>query len=182
MFGNECTGDISKVQDYLDSIEIDRDNWIKGIKGKFKICAKVFATKSDFGIKWGRISKIQVCDISQEHWSFDACYLNYDRGWDIRPGDPEIIEFINGLLEAFGDDKLDGDDLMWYDLYGYATKEDFENRQGRVHLMSLDSKDDAMEEAHGYINDDDTYDVIKVISTDSEEIEIIKRTQEVANV
>lgn len=175
MIGNECTGDVSAVVKYLDSFGIKNDNWIGGVKGKFKISAKVFAEDSDFGIQNGRISKIQICDVSQEHWGFESCYLNYDRGWDIRPNDPEVVEFMNGLLTALGNDELGDEDLIWYDLYGYYTKEEFENCEGRVHLMSLGSKNDAMEEARGYIDDDDTYEVIKVISNDSEEIEIIKR-------
>ena len=174
MFGNECTGDISKVRAYLDFIELGNDNWIKGIKGKFKICAKVFATKSDFGVKWGRISKIQVCDISQEHWGFDACYLNYDRGWDIRPGNPEIIEFMNGLLTAFGDDKLDDDDLVWYDVYIYRTVKDFWNGE-REHYLTERTMESAICEARGIVNDTNTYAMAKVVSYDSEEIAILRK-------
>lgn len=182
MFGNECTGDVSKVRDYLDAIKVGNDNWIGGVKGKFKISAKVFAEQSDFGINNGRISKIQVCDVSQEHWGFDACYLNYDRGWDVRPNDDEILKFINGLLVAFGDNELGSGELgdsglVWYDLYGYSTEEDFENRTGRKHLLSLDTMIDALDEARGYIDYDDEYAVIKIISNDDEEIVIIKRSE-----
>lgn len=186
MFGNECTGDISKVRAYLDSIELVNDNWIKGIKGKFKICAKVFAVGSDYGIKNGRISKIQICDTSQEHWGFDSCYLNYDRGWDIRPNDPETIKFINDLLTAFGDDPLDSDDLIYYDLYVYYTESDFENGN-RLHRGSFDTMEDALSEGRWYLDNEHeegggvTCAVIKGISSDSEESEIIKRIQEVSH-
>jgi len=172
MFDKKCTGNLDAVVKYLDTIEGSSDNWIEGTKGKFKICAKVFATPSDFGIKNGRISKIQICDTSQEHWGFDQCYLNYDRGWDIRPTDPETVDFINGLLAAFGDNPLEDSDLFWYDLYGYKTEDDFEIGN-RKHLMSLDYKDDALEEAVGYI-DVGEYAVVKVISSDDEYIEIIR--------
>ena len=174
MFGNDCTGDITDVRNYLDAIQLGHDNWIKGIKGKFKICAKVFATQSTFGIKDGRISKLQICDTSQEHWGFEGCYVNYDRGWDIRPTDPEALEFLNGLLEAFGDDPMEDGDLVWYDMYGYESEAAF-NEGYREHLGSMDSKSDAMNEARGYINHDDQYNIVKVISNDDEEIEIIRR-------
>jgi len=176
MIGNECTGDISKVAEYLDTITFDDDNWIHGTKGKFKICAKVFNEQSSYGIKNGRISKIQVCDISQKHWGFEKCYLNYDRGWDIRSNDPEVTAFINGLLVAFGDDELDNSDLIWYDVYGYRSKKDFENRKGRERLTSESNMADALAEARGWIDDVNTYAVIKVISSDDEEIEILEKT------
>ena len=159
----------------MDLIQLGNDNWIEGIKGKFKFMAKVFTVGSDFGLKNGRISKIQVCDVSQEHWGWEKTYLNYDRGWDIRPNDPEIIEFINGLLEAFGDDKLDGDDLMWYEVYGYHTEDDFENCRGRELLITENTMKDAMAEARGWLAEVVTYEVIKVISNDDEEIAILRK-------
>lgn len=177
-YGNECTGEISAVHDYLDSIDSLNDNWIYGRKGKFKICAKVFSTPSDFGIKNGRISKLQICDTSQEHWGLQGCYVNYDRGWDVRPTDPEALEFLNGLLVAFDDNPMADSDLIWYDLYGYETEDDFNNGH-RERLGSLDFKDDAMNEAQGYIDHDDQYAVVKVISNDDEEIEILRRTLQI---
>jgi len=176
MIGNECIGDISKVAEYLDTITVNDDNWIYGTKGKFKICAKVFSEQSGYGIKNGRISKIQICDVSQKHWGFEKCYLNYDRGWDIRSNDPEVIAFINGLLVTFGDDELDDKDMIWYDIYGYLTKEYFEHGGGRVHLGSENNIADALAEARGWIEDVNTYAVIKVISSDYEEIEILEKT------
>lgn len=176
MFGNDCIGDVTKVVEYLDTVDIDYaacDNWIKGTKGKFKICAKVFATPSDYGIKYGRISKLQICDVAQEHWGFEQCYVNYDRGWDIRPTDPDTLAFLNGLLAAFGDDPMEAADLFWYDVYGYCTEDDFENRN-REHIFSLDSKSDAMDEARAFVEAGD-YAVVKVISNDDEDIEIVRQ-------
>ena len=175
--GNECTGDLTSVLAYLDELKpLSHDNWIEGRKGNFKFQAKVFSVGSDFGIKWGRISKLQVCDASYDHWGFDHCFINYDRGWDIRPSDPEALVFLNGLLEAFGDSPLNGDDLVWYDLYGYETEEDFKNGD-REHLGSFDFQDDALSEAHAYLEDSKEYAVMKVISNDDEEIEIIRRKE-----
>jgi len=111
MIGNEHTGDITKLAEYLDTIVRNNDNWIKGTKGKFKICAKIFPDDSGYGINCGRISKIQICDVAQEHWGFDQCYLNYDRGWDISPDTNEVVVFMNGLLEALGNEPLNPDDL-----------------------------------------------------------------------
>ena len=172
--GNDCTGDLAAVFAYMDTLAPDDNgNWIKGTKGKFKICAKVFATGSTFGIKDGRISKIQICDTSQEHWGFEQCYMNYDRGWDIRPNDPETIEFVNGLLEAFGDDPLDSEDLIYYDLYAYNSDADFENGN-RDHLGSFDSMSNALFEGMWYLKEgcEDPRAVIKAISSDSEEEQV----------
>lgn len=175
MFDKDWVGDVSAVQALIPNLTSKGGNWIEGSLGKFKFCAKVFAVGSDYGIKNGRISKIQVCDTSQEHWGFEQTYLNYDRGWDIRPNDPEIVEFINGLLEAFGDDKLDGDDLMWYDLYGYTDQEAFDNFD-RHHLGFFDTMSHALDEGKYYIDDDDEgYAIVKAISNDSEEIEILRK-------
>ena len=168
-FGNEYTGSLINVASYLDTLEMKGHNWIEGTKGKFKICAKVFATGSTFGIKNGRISKLQICDSSKDDWSFEHCYLNYDRGWDVRPSEPEAVTFVNGLLEAFGDQSLDDSDLIWYDVYGYKTKKDFED-MNRDFLGSVSCKEDALEEARYNL---DEYAVVKVISSDDEEIEIL---------
>lgn len=172
-FGNELTGDLTEVRKYLGSIEYGGPNWITGIKGKFKICAKIFSESSTYGIKDGRISKLQICDVAQEHWGFDACYLNYDRGWDIRPTDPETLLFLNGLLEALGNDPMEGDDLFWYDIFGYLTENDYDNMT-REFIFSMDCKSDAMDEAQEFV-DSGEYEVVKVVSNDSEELEIVRR-------
>ncbi len=175
MFDKEWVGDVSAVQAMIPNLISKGGNWIEGSLGKFKICAKVFAVGSDFGIKNGRISKIQICDVAQEHWGWEQTYLNYDRGWDTRPSDPETIKFINKLLVAFGGNELDDSDLIWYDVYGYRTEADFENCQGRELLITENTMEDAMAEARSWITDVVTYEVIKVISSDSEEIEILRK-------
>jgi len=152
----------------IPNLTSDGDNWVNGSIGVFKICAKVFSEPSVFGIKNGRISKLQVCDTSQLHWGFDGCYLNYDRGWDMRPKNEPERKFLNDLLTAFGDDIMEGDDYVWYDLYGYADQAAFD-RLDREHLMSVDTKNEALEEAQGYIKHDDAFDIIKVRCSDDED-------------
>jgi len=169
VFGNGHTGELENVREYLDTIELSHDNWIKGIKGKFKFCAKVFSVGSDYGIKSGRISKLQICDIAQDHWGFEQTYFNYDRGWDVYPKDQETIDFLNGLLVAFGDDELTADDLLYYDLYGYDSDADFE-RGNRDHIGSFGCMDVALSEGMWYLQADcdEPLAAIKVISSDSE--------------
>lgn len=147
-------------------------NWIEGSLGKFKFVAKVFSEPSTFGIKDGHISKLQICDTSQPHWGFDGCYLNYDRGWDIRPANEPEREFLNQLLEAFGDPPMEGDDHLYFELRGYETEDDFDCRNFE-YLGALDTLADAVLEA-GYYTDQD-YEVIKVICSDPEVDDVIIR-------
>lgn len=115
MIGNDWTGDVTELAKFLDTIETSdgrgQSNWVKGTHGPFKICAKIFADKSSYGIKAGRISKLQICDINQEHWGFEGCYVNFDRGWDLAPIQPKALTFLNELLVALGDDPISSDDL-----------------------------------------------------------------------
>ena len=108
MIGNDCTVDLTALDKFLDTIKISGGggNWVKGNKGGFKICAKIFRDKSSFGIKNGRISKLQINDVNQEHWGFEGCYVNYDRGWDITPDTMQTVGFLNELLHALGDDSI----------------------------------------------------------------------------
>lgn len=111
MIGNDWTGDLTALAQFLDTIEASsggsgKSNWVKGTHGPFKICAKIFADKSSYGIKNGRISKLQINDVNQERWGFEGCFVNYDRGWDITPANMEVLGFLNELLVALGDDLL----------------------------------------------------------------------------
>ncbi len=113
VFGNAYTGDVGALIALCDSDEPIDTNWVKAVSGKFKICAKVFATQSSYGINGGRISKLQICDTSQEHWGWEKTYLNYDRGWDIIPDvGEEVIDFLNKILVALGDEALSDDDYI----------------------------------------------------------------------
>lgn len=176
MFDKECTGNLDAAIKYMNTLEGSRGNWIEGRKGRFKISAKVFATPSGLGIKNGRISKLTICDAFQDGWG-DA-FVHYERGWDIRPTDPETIEFLNGLLKAFGDEPLNPDDLIYYSLYLYDSEEGFEAGH-RDHAGDFDTAEDAKQEGNWYLTSDDQIGrpcaMFEVISSDNEEIEIVRR-------
>lgn len=98
------------------------NNWISGIidtgDETFKFEAKVFDEPSVFGIPTnrfpdgGNVSKLCVC-LNGPDWS--NCVVNYDRGWDIAPGDDEslldettaesIIEAITDKMETICTDE-----------------------------------------------------------------------------
>jgi len=67
------------------------------------------------------------------------------------------------------------DDPIYYDVYGYLTEDDFENCRGREHYLTEDTMADAVCEARGLVNDTNIYEVMMVISSDSEEIEILRK-------
>ena len=164
---------VDPVKSLIPNLSYGDGNWIEGSLGKFKFSAKVFSEPSTFGIKDGHISKLQICDASQERWGLGgSCFLNYDRGWDIRPKDAPEREFLNKLLEAFGDDVMEGDDYLYFELRGYETEADFDNRNFED-LGALDTLADAVSEA-GYYTDND-YEVIKVICSDPEVDDVIIR-------
>ncbi len=140
MIGNECTGDLTKLSELLDTIELGAGgsaNWVKGTKGPFKISAKIFADQSSYGIKDGRISKLQICDINQGHWGFDGTYVNYDRGWDVTPENIEELVFLNELLVALGDDPI-------------SLTEFIEITDRLKEIAAIDSAADATAAAEGY--------------------------------
>ena len=171
--GNAYTGDVGALIALCDSIESIDSNWVKGRVGKFKFCAKIFNERSTCGIADGRISKLQICDTSQEHWGFDKCYINYSRGWDIYPTTDEAREFLNKMLDALGDDEVSDEELFHYELYLYETPEDFENGNVADCFGSFTYKEDAIAEAKEYPE----YERIKIRSSDGEEIEIIENPE-----
>jgi len=70
-----------------------KDNWVEGVgNNNIKFYAKVFDTGSEYGIKNGRISKL---DIRQD----GKIIVNYDRGWDVRPKTPEHRAIFNALMK-----------------------------------------------------------------------------------
>ena len=170
--GNECCGDVSAVKDLCVIFGIGSDNWIEGTTGDFKFQAKVFNEPSTYGIKNGRISKLAIHDINQLHWGFEGCYVNYDRGWDVYPKNDEALALLNSLLEALGDDQMTDEDLIHYTIYVYDTVEDFENMDYSDHIGSFGSMDDSKSELD--CEHYDQYARIKIVSSDSEEIEIIE--------
>lgn len=68
---------------------------------------------------------------------------------------------------------------IYYDLYGYASEADFENGRNREHLGSYESMTDALFERQYYLKGGEAWGepraVIKAISSDDEEIEIVRR-------
>ena len=83
-------------------------NWVKGLvytKDKtYTFEAKLFDEGSDYGIKNGRVSKLMIWDEEVRRAKqniFDACIMNYDRGWDIRvkKENKEIYNTVMTLLE-----------------------------------------------------------------------------------
>lgn len=76
-------------------------NWCDGTVGKYNFQAKLFDYGSDFGIDEGRVSKLSIWNqaVREEKQDFlEACIVNYDRGWDIKPeGDTE--PYFNAVME-----------------------------------------------------------------------------------
>lgn len=74
--------------------------WISGeftIDGcNFRYEAKVFEEGSKFGIRCGRISKLEIRDKDT-----NEIVVNYDRGWDIRPGRNLDKKALNYVLELY---------------------------------------------------------------------------------
>lgn len=74
--------------------------WTKGefiIEGcYFCFEAKVFEVGSSFGIHDGRISKLSIWDKNT-----NEIVVNYDRGWDIKPGRNLDKKVLNYVLDMF---------------------------------------------------------------------------------
>lgn len=107
MIGNENTGDLTALTDILDNIRYDDCNWVTAeIKNtNLTVQMKVFAVGSVFGIGNGRISKMSIYDDVKrlQIGFFNACEMNYDRGWDIKPKSKEAkarLAAIVGSLDG----------------------------------------------------------------------------------
>jgi hypothetical protein len=82
------------------------DGWVSGeATGEIWFCAKAFDEGSVFGINKGCVSKLDIRRGGE-------IIVNYDRGWDIRPQDPEvravykrIMTALNALNKVFEIDK-----------------------------------------------------------------------------
>lgn len=81
-------------------------NWVKGVvytKDRiYEFEAKLFDEGSEYGIKDGRVSKLQIwdVDIRRELDLNYATIVNYDRGWDVRPGaNRPVFKAVMELLE-----------------------------------------------------------------------------------
>jgi hypothetical protein len=60
----------------------------------FRYCIKVYGEGSDFGIDEGRISKLMLKRNGR-------IVCNYDRGWDIRPRDPDTKQALASLKKTY---------------------------------------------------------------------------------
>ena len=68
--------------------------WCFGIVNGAHYEAKVFEDGSQFGINGGRISKLHVVKDGK-------CIINYDRGWDIYPETPELLEILDAIINKY---------------------------------------------------------------------------------
>ncbi len=79
-------------------------NWVEGVVGMYKFQAKLFDEGSTYGINNGRVSKLSIWD-EKARWEkqnfFDACIMNYDRGWDIEvdANNQEYQEAYSAVME-----------------------------------------------------------------------------------
>ena len=72
----------------VEDENIARAIWASGVVDRYEFSALVLHEPTKLGIDRGRISKLSVWDpiIKENSKNFiDACIVNYDRGWDIRP-------------------------------------------------------------------------------------------------
>lgn len=68
--------------------------WTNGTINGFDYTVKHFQEGSRFGINNGRISKLWIGKDGKT-------YANYDRGWDIRPTDPEAKKVYQELIRMY---------------------------------------------------------------------------------
>lgn len=68
--------------------------WKSGEINGYEFCIKYFELGSEYGINQGRISKLSI----SKH---GKTYANYDRGWDVRPEDKDVLTVYEQLIESF---------------------------------------------------------------------------------
>ena len=66
---------------------------IKEYGSTFEYCMKVYDTGSHWGINSGKISKLEIRRDGR-------IVCNYDRGWDVKPADPETQQVLDFLLSC----------------------------------------------------------------------------------
>jgi len=81
-----------------------KDMWIELETNRYQIFAKVFDEGSEYGIRNGRISKLQIIDSNS---SFSDPLYNYDRGLDVDVMDEadlnKIINYLENLNKVSGE-------------------------------------------------------------------------------
>lgn len=78
----------------------DGNNWVSGLvnDGEFHFESKLFNEGSRFGINEGRVSKLSV-SYGDKWRGFDNCFVNFDRGWDIKPSSYKEMEVFEAVLD-----------------------------------------------------------------------------------
>lgn len=82
---------------------VNGENWVSGVinDGEYSFSSKLFDKGSIFGIDDGRVSKLAI-SIGSKWTGWEACIVNYDRGWDIEPEsakDKEVFDAVMNFLE-----------------------------------------------------------------------------------
>jgi len=71
--------------------------WLIGSTPKYNIQIKFFDKGSRFGIKGGRIFTLNIRAKGETE-----DLVNYDRGWDVKPGTPELKTLVDKIVKVFG--------------------------------------------------------------------------------
>lgn len=112
LYGDDVEAQVTRtLKRYLESKDVpevhleidhkrDANGWATGYIGVgdncYEVQMKYFDKPSRFGIKGGRVSKLWVADEDTKEE-----ILSYDRGWDVRPQDPESKAILKAILKEF---------------------------------------------------------------------------------
>ncbi|WP_229208717.1 DUF7678 domain-containing protein [Dyadobacter luticola] len=80
---------VAKIKKRQDDATISRAFWVNGNVDKFEFSALILNAPAKSGMDKGRISKLAIWDPAVKKKTDNliaSCIMNYDRGWDIRPG------------------------------------------------------------------------------------------------
>jgi hypothetical protein len=69
-----------------------KSEWVLGSTGDYEFEAKHYDEPSEYGINFGRTSKLGVTKDNE-------LIIRYDRGWDIEPETVEQNEILNNLID-----------------------------------------------------------------------------------
>jgi hypothetical protein len=97
---------IAKIKKRHDDPAIDRAVWVSGVVDKFEFSALILNAPSKSAMDKGRISKLSIWDPAiraKTNHFIDSCIMNYDRGWDIRPGKiaKPYYDKVKSLLDEY---------------------------------------------------------------------------------
>ena len=70
--------------------------WSNGRIGDFEFWVKHYEGGSEFGIDGGQVSKLLIRRVGETN-----DLLAYDRGWDIRSEDAEVLEVYTAVLKRY---------------------------------------------------------------------------------